>query len=87
MTHFYYLSGESLERQAPHEGVARAQPSRRVGQKGLLQGDSGGSGQTTAAATAAGVRELYLFGDGLQRINLDPAVSNHYFSPQNRLSV
>ncbi len=74
MTHFYYLSGESLEVQAPHKRVARARSSRRVGQKGLLQRDGGGSGQATAAATAAGFGEVPLLGDGLQRINLDPAV-------------
>ncbi len=84
MTHFYYLSGESLERQPPHEGVARARSSRRVGQKGLLQGYSGGGGITTAAGLGG---EVNLLGDGLQRINLDPAVSNHYFFLQNRLSV
>ncbi len=71
MTHFYYLSGESLEFQTPHERVAGTRPSRRVGQKGLLQGNRGGS---RGVVTAAGVRKLYFLGDGLQRINLDPAV-------------
>ncbi len=71
MTHFYYLSGENLERQAPHEGVARARSSRRVGQKGLLQGDRRGGRISTAAGPTG---DVGLLGDGLQRINLDPAV-------------
>jgi hypothetical protein len=71
MTHFYYLSGEILEHQPPHEGVARTRSRRRFRQEGLLQGNSGGGGITTARLAGG---DVDLLGDGLQRINLDPAV-------------
>ncbi len=72
MTQFYYLSGESLEVQAPHERVAGTRQRRVFSQEGLLQGDRRGGRIPTAAGPTGG--ELYLLSDGLQRINLDPAV-------------
>jgi hypothetical protein len=85
MTHFYYLSGESLELQVSREWVAGTRQGRSLGQEGLLQRDRRGGRVPTAAGPTGG--ELLLLGDGLQRIKLDPAVSNHCIPPQNRLSV
>ncbi len=72
MTHFYYLSRESLKIQAPHKRVAGTRQRRGFSQEGLLQGDRRGGGIPSAAGPTGG--EVYLLGDGLQRINLDPAV-------------
>ncbi len=79
MTHFYYLSGESLERQAPHKRVAGTRQRRGFRQEGLLQGNRRGGRVATAARPTGG--ELNLLGDGLQRIKLGPAVINHYPLP------